>query len=64
MPHQYHPQIKRQLPFLATLDLPNMLMLTNDPIFHYPFWRVIPIELPLYIPKFDDKPGEVRISMS
>jgi hypothetical protein len=23
MPHQYHPQSNRQLPFLATLDLPG-----------------------------------------
>jgi hypothetical protein len=37
MPHQYHPQVNRQLPFLATLDLPDLSRLTNDPILHYPF---------------------------
>jgi hypothetical protein len=34
MPHQYYPQINRQLPFLGTLDLPDLSRLTNDPIFH------------------------------
>jgi hypothetical protein len=58
MPHQYHPQVNRQLPFLATLDLPDLSWLTNDPILHFPFWPVIPAKLPSDIPKFDGKPGE------
>jgi hypothetical protein len=58
MPHQYHPQVNRQLPFLATLDLPDLSRLTNDPILHYPFWPVIPAKLPSDIPKFDGKAGE------
>jgi hypothetical protein len=58
MPHQYHPQVNRQLPFLATLDLPDLSRLTNDPILHFPFWPVIPAKLPSDIPKFDGKPGE------
>jgi hypothetical protein len=58
MPHQYHPQVNRQLPFLATLDLPDLSRLTNDPILHSPFWPVIPAKLPSDIPKFDSKPGE------
>jgi hypothetical protein len=58
MPHQYHPHVNRQLPFLATLDLPDLSRLTNDPILHYPFWPVIPAKLPSDIPKFDGKPGE------
>jgi hypothetical protein len=58
MPHQYHPQVNRQLPFLATLDLPDLSRLTNDPIFHSPVWPVIPAKLPSDIPKFDGKPGE------
>jgi hypothetical protein len=58
MPHQYHPQVNRQLPFLATLDLPDLSRLTNDPILHSPYWPVIPAKLPSDIPKFDGKPGE------
>jgi hypothetical protein len=58
MPHQYHPQVSRQLPFLATLDLPNLSRLTNDTILHFLFWPLIPAKLPSDIPKFGDKPGE------
>jgi hypothetical protein len=58
MPHQYHTQINRQLPFLTTLDLPDLSQLTNDPIFHSPVWLVIPAKLPSDIPKFDRKSGE------
>jgi hypothetical protein len=58
MPHQYHPQSNRQLPFIATLDLLDLSRLTNDPILHSPFWLVIPTRLPSDIPKFDGKPGE------
>jgi hypothetical protein len=43
MPYQYHSQINRQLPFLATLDLPDLSRLTNDPIFHSLVWLVIPV---------------------
>jgi hypothetical protein len=31
LPHQHYPQVNRQLPFLATLDLPDLSRLTNDP---------------------------------
>jgi hypothetical protein len=58
MPHQYHPQINRQLPFLVTLDLPDLSQLTNDPIFHSPVWLVIPAKLPSDIPKIDGKSSE------
>jgi hypothetical protein len=58
MPHQYHLQVNRQLPFLATLDLTDLSRLTNDPIFHSPVWPVIPSKLPSDILKFDGKPGE------
>jgi hypothetical protein len=52
MPHGYHqyPHNNQKLPFLATLDLPDMSHLTNDPIQHAPFWPSIP--------KFDRKPRE------
>jgi hypothetical protein len=58
IPHQYHLQINRQLTFLATLDLPNLSRLTNDPVFHSPLWLVIPAKLPSDISKFDEKYGE------
>jgi hypothetical protein len=55
--HQY-PHVNRQLPFLATLDLPDLSRILNDPIRHSPQWPVIPAKLPSDIPKFDGKPGE------
>jgi hypothetical protein len=58
MLHQYHPQINRQLPFLATLDLPDLSQLTNDPTFHSPVWPVILAKLPSDILKFDEKSSE------
>jgi hypothetical protein len=58
LPHQHYPQVNRQLPFLATLDLPDLSRLTNDPIYHSPVWPAIPAKLPSDIPKFDEKSGE------
>jgi hypothetical protein len=55
MPHKYHTKINQHLPFLATLDLPDLSRLTNDPIFHSPVWPVIPAKLPSDIPKFEKK---------
>jgi hypothetical protein len=58
MAHQYHPQYNWQLPFLSTLDLPDLSRLINDTILHSPFWLVIPSKLPYDIPKFDGKSWE------
>jgi hypothetical protein len=55
--HQY-PQVNRQLPFLSTLDLPDLSRIPNDPIRHSPQWPAIPAKLPSDIPKFDGKAGE------
>ena len=55
--HQY-PHVNRQLPFLATLDLPNMFRILNDPISHSHQWPVIPAKLPSDIPKFNGKSRE------
>jgi hypothetical protein len=55
--HQY-PHVNRQFPFLATLDLPDLSRILNDPILHSPHWPVIPAKLPSDIPKFDGRPGE------
>jgi hypothetical protein len=55
--HQY-PEVNRQLPFLATLDLPDLSRILNDPIRHSPQWPVMPAKLPSDVPKFDGKVGE------
>jgi hypothetical protein len=55
--HQY-PQVNRKFPFLATLDLPDLSRILNDPIRHSPQWPAIPAKLPSDIPKFDGKAGE------
>jgi hypothetical protein len=47
-----------KLPFLATLHLPNLSRLLNDPICHDPGWPPMPTKLPSDIPKFEGKPGE------
>jgi hypothetical protein len=50
--------VNRQLVFLATLDLPDLSRILNDPIFHSSYWSVIPAKLPFDIPKFDGRSGE------
>jgi hypothetical protein len=55
--HQY-PQVNRQLPFLATLDLLDLSRILNDPICHSPQWPTILAKLPSNIPKFNGKARE------
>ena len=43
------------LPFLATLKLPNLFKLTNDPIMHHPSQPPVPIKIPIDNPKFEGK---------
>jgi hypothetical protein len=47
-----------KLPFLATLHLPYLTRLLNDPICHDPCWPPMPTKLPLNIPMFEAKPNE------
>ena len=47
-----------RLPFLATLNLPDLTKLTNDPIRYNPAWPPVPTKLPSDIPKFEGKSGE------
>lgn len=47
-----------QFPFLDTLELPDMLRLTNDPILHSPYWPLVPTKSPGDCPKFEGKFGE------
>ena len=53
--HQLH---HPRLPFLVTLNLPDLSRLTNDPIAHDLAWMTVPTKLPSDIPKFEGKLGE------
>jgi hypothetical protein len=59
-PGPFFPGYQQQpkLPFLATLHLPNLTRLLNDPICHDPRWHPMPTKLPSNIPKFEAKPNE------
>ena len=54
----WHRPAQPRLPFLATLNLPDLLRLTNDPMSHDPTWLEVPTRLPSDIPKFKGKAGE------
>jgi hypothetical protein len=47
-----------RLPFLATLNLPNLVKLMNDLVSQNPTWPLVPTKLPSDIPKFEGKNGE------
>jgi hypothetical protein len=51
-------QQQPKLPFLATLHLPDLTRLLNDPICHDPHWTPMLMKLPSDIPKFEAKPNE------
>jgi hypothetical protein len=46
------------MPYLASLNIPYLSKLTNNPILHDPTWPAMPTKLPSYIPKFEGKSGE------
>ena len=52
------PSLNQQLPFVATLELPDLNRLINDPIDYAPWWSVIPHKLLSDIPKFNGNPSE------
>lgn len=54
IPSSFTPLHSQQLklPFMATLHLPNLLRLLNDPICHNPRWPPMPTKLPSDILKF------------
>ena len=54
----WHRPAQPRLPFLATLNLPDLLRLMNDPVSHDLAWPAIPNKLPSDIPKFKGKVGE------
>jgi len=57
-PRYASPNLNQQLPFVATLELPDLNQLTNDPIAYAPWWPAIPHKLPSDIPKFNGNPSE------
>jgi hypothetical protein len=46
------------MPYLASLNVPDLTKLTNDPILHDPTWPAMPTKLPSDIPKFEGKAGD------
>lgn len=53
-----NPFAPTKLPFLATLELPDLSKLTNNPIRHHFAWPSVPVKIPIDIPKFDGKNRE------
>ena len=43
---EVHRTAHPRLPFLATLNLPDLLTLTNDPVAHDLSWPTVPTKLP------------------
>ena len=50
--------VRPKLPFLATLNFPDLSKLMNDLVRHDPSWPPVPTKLPSDIPKFKGKVGE------
>jgi hypothetical protein len=46
------------MPYLASLNIPYLSKLMNDPILHDPTWPTMHTKLPLDNPKFEGKAGE------
>jgi hypothetical protein len=53
-----NPPSNLPLPYLASLNIPDLTKLTNDIILHDPTWPNMPTKLPSDILKFQGKPGE------
>ena len=50
--------VRPKLPFLTTLNFPDLSKLINDPLRHDPLWPPVPTKLPSDIHKFEGKAGE------
>jgi hypothetical protein len=59
LPLDQNPFVNTQFPFLATLELPDLYKLTNDPIVHNPTWSTVPVKIHVDILKFDGKDGRI-----
>jgi hypothetical protein len=53
-----NPMPPPHMPYLASLNIPDLTKITNDPIFHNPTWPAMPTKLPSDIPKFEGKAGD------
>ena len=58
IPSPSHINLGSNLPFMAHLNLPDLALLTNDPIRDQTFWPPMPTKLPSDIPKFEGKAGD------
>ena len=56
------PNLNQQLPFVVTLELPDLNRLKNDPIAYAPWWLAIPHKIPSDIPKFNGNPREYLLN--
>ena len=54
----WHKLTQPRLPFLATLNLPDLLRLMNDLVSYDLSWPDVPTKIPSNIPKFKGKSGE------
>ena len=54
----WHRTTQPRIPFLTTLNLPDLSRLMNDLVSHGLAWSVVPNKLPSDIPKFEGKAGE------
>jgi hypothetical protein len=46
------------IPYLASLNIPDLRKLINDSILHDPTWPAMPTKLPSDIPKYEGKAGD------
>jgi hypothetical protein len=46
------------MPYLTSLNIPDLTKLTTNPILHDPTWPNMPTKIPSDIPKFEGKQGE------
>ena len=51
-----------KLPFLTTLELPDLSKLMNDPIRHHFSWPPVPVKIPMDISKFDGMTEEYLVN--
>jgi hypothetical protein len=57
-PRAWAQTLQPQVPFLASLNLPDLSRLMNDLVHHDPSWPPFPTNLPSEIPKFEGKTGK------
>jgi hypothetical protein len=53
-----NPPTPLNMPYLASLNIPDLSKFTNEPILHDPTWLAMPTKLPSDIPKFEGKARE------